>query len=72
MDFVQLIGQVGFPIAVAAYLLMKLEGKLSAAEAAARELSARLDSHTARCEKCQKWRETRTAGDPTRKKQPEL
>jgi len=41
---------------VAAYLLVKLEGKLSAAEIAARELSVRLDAHTERCEK---WREAR-------------
>ena len=72
MDIVQLIGQVGFPIAVAAWLLVKLEGKLSAAETAARELSARLDAHTERCEKCRKWREARSGTEQGRKKEMDV
>ena len=48
-------------------LLVKLEGKLSAAETAARELSARLDAHTERCEKCRKWRENRVVSEAVKK-----
>ena len=52
MDLWQLIGQVGFPIAVAAWLLVKFETKLDAAEAAARDLATKLDAHVNRCIKC--------------------
>ena len=52
MELVQLIGQVGFPIAVATWLLVKFETKLDAAEAAARDLAAALQVHTDRCLKC--------------------
>jgi hypothetical protein len=56
MDLMELIGQAGFPIAVAAWLLVKLEGKLDAAETAARELASKLDAHAERCIKCRESR----------------
>ncbi len=52
MDLIQIVGQVGFPIAVAAWLLVKFEGKMDAAEAAARDLAAKVQAHTDRCLKC--------------------
>jgi hypothetical protein len=52
MDLIQIIGQVGFPIAVATWLLVKFETKLDATEAAARELAGELRAHTDRCIKC--------------------
>lgn len=57
MELIQLIGQAGFPIAVAAWLLVKLEGKLDAAEAAARDLAGKLEAHAERCIKCRPCRE---------------
>ena len=56
MDLIELIGQAGFPIAVAAWLLVKLECKLGAAENAARELASNLDAHADRCIKCRESR----------------
>lgn len=52
MELFQIIGQVGFPIAVAAWLLVKFEAKLDAAEAAARDLAGKIQAHTDRCIKC--------------------
>lgn len=49
MDIVQAVAQVGFPIAVAAYLLIRLEQKLEAAEQAARELATDIRAHIAVC-----------------------
>lgn len=59
MDLLQLIGQVGFPIAVAAWLLMKLEAKLDAAETAARELTVKLGEHIDQCRRCREGRPCR-------------
>ena len=52
LDIVQLIGQVGFPIVVTTWLLLKLEDKLEAAEKAAITLAAKLETHTERCNQC--------------------
>ena len=52
MDIPQFIAQVGFPMAVAAYLLFKLGAKLDAAERAALLLAERLDEQLKRCERC--------------------
>ena len=59
MDLFQLIGQVGFPIAVAAWLLVKFEAKLDAAEAAARDLATKLEVHVNRCIKCREGKPCR-------------
>ena len=59
MDLFQLISQMGFPIAVAAWLLVKIEGKLTAAETAARELATKLDVHVNRCIKCREGKPCR-------------
>lgn len=59
MELVQLIGQVGFPIAVATWLLIKFETKLDAAEAAARDLAAKIDAHTERCLRCREGKACR-------------
>lgn len=56
MELMQLISQMGFPIAVAAWLLVKLEAKLDSAESAARDLAIKLDAHTERCIKCREAR----------------
>ncbi|HWR42064.1 YvrJ family protein [Sporomusa sp.] len=61
MDVVQIVGQVGFPIAVAAYLLVKFEAKLEAFERAATTLSTRLEVHTDRCIKCREGKPCNTA-----------
>ena len=55
----RLITQMGFPIAVAAWLLVKIEGKLTAAETAARELAIKLDVHVNRCIKCREGKPCR-------------
>lgn len=52
MDIIQAVAQVGFPIAVAAYLLVRLEQKLDAAEQAARELASEIKAHFVACAKC--------------------
>jgi len=57
MELMQIIGQVGFPIAVAGWLLIKLDGTMEKAATAARELTVKLDAHTERCERCRAWRE---------------
>ena len=59
MEWVQVIAQVGFPIAVAAYLLTKLETKLESCETAARDLAVKLELHTERCNKCREARPCR-------------
>ncbi|HWR38076.1 MAG TPA: YvrJ family protein [Patescibacteria group bacterium] len=56
MDIVTIIGQVGFPIAVAAYLLVKFENKLDAFTQAANNLAIKLEAHTDRCLKCREGR----------------
>ena len=60
MEFVQIVGQVGFPIAVAAYLLIKFESKLEAFERAATTLAAKLEVHTDRCIKCREGKPCNT------------
>jgi invasion protein IalB len=54
MEIVQMISQMGFPIAVAAWLLVKLEARLDSAEGAARELTAKIQAHMDWCINCQK------------------
>ena len=60
MDIVTIVGQVGFPIAVAAYLLVKFENKLDAFGQAATNLAVKLDAHTDRCIKCREGRPCNT------------
>lgn len=52
MDIVQAVAQVGFPIAVAAYLLVRLEQRLAAAEQAAVTLAADIRAMMAQCQRC--------------------
>lgn len=52
MDIVQAVAQVGFPIAVAAYLLVRLEQRLEAAEQAAIALSTDIRAMMATCKNC--------------------
>lgn len=52
MDIIQAVAQVGFPIAVSAYLLVRLEQRLAAAEQAAIALAADIRAMMAQCQKC--------------------
>lgn len=61
-EFVKFVGQVGFPIAVAGWLLVKLEQKLDAAEVAMRSLGERLEMHLAQCIKCRESRMNTVCG----------
>jgi hypothetical protein len=56
MDLTQMVGQVGFPIAVAMWLLVRLDQKLASFERAAAALAARLEEHTNRCLECREYR----------------
>ena len=51
MDIVQLIGQVGFPIAVAAWLLVKFESTLEKVEISNRDLESKVEILIAVCTK---------------------
>ena len=59
MDLTQLIGQMGFPIAVSCWLLMRLDSKLGAFERAAVAIAQRLEDQAIRCNEC---RENRRSG----------
>ena len=52
MDWAQLISQVGFPIAVAAWLLVRLDDRLGAFEKTAVAIAQRLEDQTNRCNEC--------------------
>ena len=54
-----MVGQVGFPIAVAMWLLIRLDKKLESFERAAAALAARLEEHSNRCLECREYRRTR-------------
>lgn len=54
MDLLQMIGQVGFPIAVAGWLLVRMEQKLDEAEKTARELCTKIETQITICMKCRK------------------
>lgn len=56
MDWAQLISQVGFPIAVAAWLLVKLDDRLAAFEKTAVAICQRLEDQANRCNECREWR----------------
>ena len=56
MDWVQLVSQVGFPIAVSSWLLIKLDDRLSAFEKTAVAICQRLEDQTNRCMECREWR----------------
>ena len=56
MDLTQMIAQVGFPIAVAAWLLLKMEKQLESAADVGRNLASLLEAHLARCQECQERR----------------
>ena len=58
MDLTQLIGQVGFPIAVTCWLLMRLDSKLGAFEKAAVAIAQRLEDQAIRCNECRENRRT--------------
>lgn len=64
MNIVRIIGQVGFPIVVAAHLLVKFEAKLKAFERATTTLSTRLEVHTDRCIKCREGKPCNTCDRP--------
>ncbi len=63
-EMMKFVGQVGFPIVVAGWLLVKFENKLDAAEVAMRSLGERLEMHLAQCVKC---RESRMNGNCEKK-----
>ena len=56
MDWAPLISQVGFPIAVAAWLLVRLDDRLGAFEKTAVAIAQRLEDQTNRCNECREWR----------------
>ena len=56
MELTQMVGQVGFPIAVAMWLLIRLDKKLESFERAAAALAARLEEHSNRCLECREYR----------------
>jgi len=58
MELTQMVGQVGFPIAVALWLLIRLDKKLESFERAAAALAARLEAHSNRCLECREYRRT--------------
>lgn len=61
-DMVQFVAQVGFPIAVATWLLVKLQVSLDNFATAARELAGKIEVHTSQCAKCQVNRQHVQAG----------
>ena len=61
MELTQMVGQVGFPIAVALWLLIRLDKKLESFERAAAALAARLEAHSNRCLECREYRRTHTS-----------
>ena len=52
-DIGQFVAQVGFPIAVATWLLVKLQVSLDNFATAARDLAGKIEVHTNQCAKCQ-------------------
>lgn len=56
MDLTQMIAQVGFPIAMAAWLLLKMEKQLESAADVGRHLGSLLEAHLARYQECQERR----------------
>ena len=56
-DMVQFVAQVGFPIAVATWLLVKLQVSLDNFATAARDLAGKIEVHTSQCTKCQENRQ---------------
>lgn len=56
-DMVQFITQVGFPIAVATWLLVKLQVSLDNFATAARDLAGKIEVHTDQCTKCRESRQ---------------
>ena len=60
MELTQMVGQVGFPIAVAMWLLIRLDKKLESFERAAAALAARLEEHSNRCLECREYRRHNT------------
>ena len=63
MELTQMVGQVGFPIAVAMWLLIRLDKKLESFERAAAALAARLEEHSNRCLECREYRRTHTSNN---------
>ena len=57
MDWAQLVSQVGFPIAVSAWLLVKLDDRLGAFEKTAVAICQRLEDQQNRCNECREWRQ---------------
>ena len=65
MELTQMVGQVGFPIAVAMWLLIRLDKKLESFERAAAALAARLEEHSNRCIECREYRRHNTESGHT-------
>lgn len=61
-DIVQFVAQVGFPIAVATWLLVKLQVSLDNFATAARDLAGKIEVHTSQCAKCQDHRQHMPTG----------
>ena len=60
MELTQMVGHVGFPIAVALWLLIRLDKKLESFERAAAALAARLEAHSNRCLECREYQRRQT------------
>ena len=60
MELTQMVGQVGFPIAVALWLLIRLDKKLESFERAAAALAARQEAHSNRCLECREYHRRQT------------
>lgn len=52
-----MISQVGFPIAVSAWLLYRLDDRLGAFEKTAVAIAQRLEDQAVRCAECREWRQ---------------
>ena len=65
MELTQMVGQVGFPIAVAMWLLIRLDKKLESFERAAAALAACLEEHSNRCLECREYRRHNTESGHT-------
>ena len=58
MELTNMVGQVGFPVAVSLWLLIRLDKKLESFERAAAALAARLEEHSNRCLEGRDYRRT--------------
>jgi hypothetical protein len=55
LDWVEIVSKVGFPILVAMFVLIRLNGKLETLIVSVRELSAKLDEFIESVERLVEW-----------------